>query len=218
MDTLSGAVGVKNTNKWTEVGACFKRGEHVTDEKFDQIYPLSIRKLSSDHWTPVDVAIAATKLLVTRDGDKILDVGSGCGKFCTIGALSSPARFYGIEQRAHLLIVAREAVSRLKISNAKFMFGNMATLDWSLYNGFYFFNPFYENRFKLAKIDETISVSYEKFQLYTETVVSKLSAVKAGTRVLTYHGFGGVMPDCFELVKVQEIGSHHLDLWIKRQG
>ena len=96
------------------------------------------------------------------------------------------------------------------------MFGNMVTLDWSLYSGFYFFNPFYENRYKFAKIDETISVSNEKFELYTKTVISKLREVKPGTKVLTYHGFGGVVPDCFDLVKVQEIGSHHLDLWVKR--
>ena len=216
MDTLSRVVSVKNSNKWTEVRGYFKRGEPISDEKFDQIYPLSIRKLSSDHWTPVNVAIAAAKLLVTSDNDQILDVGSGCGKFCTVAALSSGARFYGVEQRAHLLMVAREAVSRLKISNAKFRFGNMATLDWSLYSGFYFFNPFYENRFKLAKIDETISVSNEKFELYTKTVISKLREAKPGTRVLTYHGFGDAVPDCFDLLKVQDIGSHHLDLWIKR--
>jgi 2-polyprenyl-3-methyl-5-hydroxy-6-metoxy-1,4-benzoquinol methylase len=54
----------------------------IEDEKFDLLYPAEIRKLSSVFWTPVAVAAAAAKLLVTTSGTRVLDIGCGPGKFC----------------------------------------------------------------------------------------------------------------------------------------
>jgi len=201
---------------WNRLRNKIKSGQAVADEQFDLIYPSSVSRLSQDHWTPVEVAMSAANLLVTNVSDRVLDVGSGCGKFCTVAALTAGAQFVGIEQRAHLLSVARDVSRKLRVPNAKFKYGNMVNLDWSEYDAFYFFNPFYENQFKLAKIDDTVSVSREKFNLYVETVILKLREVKVNTRVVTYHGFGGIMPGCFELDQVKVAGSHQLDLWIKR--
>ena len=58
----------------------------IEDEKFDQIYPARIRKLSPLQWTPVRVAAEAAKLLVTVPGTRVLDIGCGPGKFCLVGA------------------------------------------------------------------------------------------------------------------------------------
>ena len=41
------------------------------------------------HWTPVHVARRAAQFLVTGPETRVLDVGSGPGKFCLVGALAT---------------------------------------------------------------------------------------------------------------------------------
>src|SRR5438309_796822 len=66
------------------------------DIYFDRIYPEWARKLSRIHWTPIPVVRRAVELLTEGrelDPVRILDVGSGAGKFCLIGAAISYAQF-----------------------------------------------------------------------------------------------------------------------------
>ena len=199
---------------WSKISRDLRSGTIVQDQDFDQVYPHSIRALSESHWTPVEVAIKAAKLLTYTSKMRILDVGSGCGKFCTIAALVSDADYVGIEQRSQLLLLAKKTARRLQASNVNFILGNMMELDWSAYNGFYLFNPFHENRLKLNKIDGTILLSHSKYHLYVRSVVSKLEQLKKGTRVVTYHGFGGKMPETYAKRSVStEINE--LELWVK---
>ena len=76
---------------------------HITDEQFNTIYPTSIRRLSEKHWTPVSVAKAAAEFLVTNPGTRVLDIGSGAGKFCMVGAVHTRGFFTGVEQREELV-------------------------------------------------------------------------------------------------------------------
>jgi 2-polyprenyl-3-methyl-5-hydroxy-6-metoxy-1,4-benzoquinol methylase len=57
----------------------------VSDESFNEIYPESIRKFCGRHWTPVAVAKMAAAYLADQPGARILDIGSGAGKFCMVG-------------------------------------------------------------------------------------------------------------------------------------
>jgi len=75
----------------------------VEDHFFNTLYPLRIKKLSECHWTPVEVAKLAADYLVDKPNCKVLDIGSGAGKFCLIGAASTKGRFYGVEQREGLV-------------------------------------------------------------------------------------------------------------------
>ena len=177
----------QKTHEWSSLRLSLKQGEFVSDLQFDLIYPNTVRELSSEHWTPVEVAVRAARLLVLKSSDSILDVGSGCGKFCTIAALSTGANFLGVEQRPHLISIARDTARKLQAYNAKFVFGNMMELDWSVFDGFYFFNPFHENKYQSSKIDNTVSLSIEKFNKYLGAVVKKLDEAKINTRVVTYH-------------------------------
>lgn len=191
--------------------------KEVSNLRFDRMYPAMIRKLSSVHWTPVEVAQRATSLLIVQEGDKILDVGSGCGKFCIIGAASNPkANFYGIEQRSHLIEIAKKSAKDLNLSNVTFLEGNMVALDWSEFDGIYLFNPFYENRMlPFSRIDLSIPATQDRYDFYIETVHAKLARLKKGTRVATYHGFGGDFPRNYELHYQEQIGTSQLELWIK---
>lgn len=190
-------------------------GRKVTDFRFDQVYPPTIRKLSETHWTPIEVIGRAAELLVANDKTRVLDVGSGCGKFCTVAALSWRGKFIGIEQRPHLAEVARKSAEELGASQASFIHGNMADLDWSLFDAFYLFNPFYENKVKSIRIDDTVSHNLSKFNRYIEIVRAKLSAARPGTKVATYHGFGGDMPIGYHLIQREPAGTSTLELWMK---
>jgi hypothetical protein len=58
----------------------------LANSTFDKIYPKLYQEHSARHFTPVNIAIKAAKLLVDKPTDKILDIGSGVGKFCCIGS------------------------------------------------------------------------------------------------------------------------------------
>ena len=94
-----------------------------------------MRALSENHWTPVEVAVRVSHFLVSSSNTHVLDVGSGCGKFCTIAALLSGAKVVGIVQRPHLLSAARNAARKLRAYIAKFLFGNMANFRTKKANG-----------------------------------------------------------------------------------
>ena len=190
-------------------------GHKVTDGTFDSLYPPSIQTLSETHWTPLQTAKRAASLLAVDQTTRVLDVGSGCGKFCIIGALTTRAWFFGIEQREYLFNVSRNTAVRLGAERVSFFLGNMVNLDWSSFNAFYLFNPFYENKLKLIRIDETIPLKQEFYNTYVETVKAKLGAAKAGTRVVTYHGFGGDLPPDFQLIRKEPAGNSCLELWVK---
>src|SRR4051812_35610539 len=100
-----------------------------------------MRELSETHWTPVEVAIRAAEFLADHNKTRILDVGSGCGKFCLVAALSCSGQYIGVEQRPHLVETARKASNELRATHVTFIQDNMAELDWSFFDGFYFFNP-----------------------------------------------------------------------------
>lgn len=193
-----------------------KLSHRISDASFDSIYPEAIRRLSSTHWTPVDVARRATELLVTSSETRILDVGSGAGKFCLVGALTSGATFVGIEQRSYLVELCRKLAARYSIEQAQFARGNMIDIDWSNFNGFYLYNPFIENLYAAAvRIDNGLEQTRLLYEHYVRTVQRKLHRAAVGTRVVTYHGFGGDMPPGYICKLREPIASDRIEFWVK---
>jgi SAM-dependent methyltransferase len=193
-----------------------RRGASVADAEFDAIYPDWIRSLSELHWTPVEVCLRAAELLVVHERSQILDVGAGAGKLCVIGAASTGARFVGVEQRPRLVEVARAAARRAGLTNAEFIHDNAMSLDWGRFDGFYFYNPFYEQVAGfLRRIDEPIVVSPDLYTAYVATTCLKLFAAKPGARVVSYQGFGGPMPKGFRRILREAAGVEYLEVWEK---
>jgi hypothetical protein len=193
-----------------------RRGVEVADVEFDAIYPDWVRKLSEHHWTPIEVCTRAAELLAVDEQATILDVGSGAGKFCLIGAASTGATFVGVEQRPRLVELSNELAQAADLPNAEFLDGNAMSLDWGRFDGFYFFNPFYEHIIDYQpRIDGPIVVSPHLFTDYVVTTCVKLFAAKPGARVVSYHGFGGPMPLGFRRILREPAGSEHLELWEK---
>jgi SAM-dependent methyltransferase len=201
------------------VTARLRDGLPLDDADFDRLYPDWAQGLSHVHWTPVAVARRAAQLLVTNPGTRVLDVGAGVGKFCLVGALSSAGVFYGIEHRSQFVRVAREAAARLGLPSRRFLHGNLLALDWAGFDAFYLYNPFAENLTSgPQQVDEHVYLAPGLFHSYVEHVRERLHLARRGTRVVTYHGFGGDMPSSYRLELEEACGTERVELWIKDDG
>jgi SAM-dependent methyltransferase len=194
--------------------ATLRQGQLVPDPVFDVIYPADQRERSMVHWTPVEVAVRACALLAPYAGAKILDVGAGVGKLCLVGALTTRATWFGIETDVRMVEVAEAAAARLGVQEATvFGHGDAATLDWSAFDAFYLFNPFAE---RLIYGRHAIRLRRADYDQYIDITQQRLAAAAPGTRVVTYHGFGGEMPDGYDLVHREPAHEDELQLWIRR--
>jgi SAM-dependent methyltransferase len=188
--------------------------DSMTDESFDEVYPPWARELSRIHWTPIAVARRAARLLVAHEGARILDVGSGAGKFCIVGAAITKGYFVGIEQRDNLVRVARRAARRHGAVGCQFVHGNAVQLDWRPFDGFYLYNPFAEHRPSYRPIDTTIEIAPRHYDNYVSFVEAQLARAATGTRLVTYWGFGGMIPSGWREYRTGP-GISPLTLWIK---
>jgi SAM-dependent methyltransferase len=215
MSDRSGVVAEADGNLFAVFDKVRRRSD-VADVEFDVIYPQWVRKLSEHHWTPLDVCVRAAELLAADGRSTILDVGSGAGKFCLIGAACTDASFVGVEQRPRLVELSRQLSRRAGLRNTEFIHGNVMSLDWGQFDGFYLFNPFYEHIVNIQpRIDGPIVVSPHLFTNYVVATCVKLFAAKPGARVVSYHGFGGPMPRGFRRILREPAGSEYLELWEK---
>jgi hypothetical protein len=188
----------------------------ITEDDFDRVFPEFVRQRSGQFWTPVEVATRAAAFLAPSPSARVLDVGSGAGKFCIAGALATGASFSGIEQRAPLVAIANMAARRLGAERTEFAAGTIEDVDWSLYDGFYFFNPFEENIFReQGCFDTSVVLSEERFWRDIAFIEKVLALVPIGTRVATFHGFGGTIPASYELVDQEPHRGGVLRFWTK---
>lgn len=193
-----------------------KAGLLDEDALFDRIYPPAARRLSTIHWTPVRVARRAAQLLTEgRRSVRVLDVGSGVGKFCIVGALTSSAVFVGVEQRARFVDLASEIIRHYRIPRVRFIHGDFRNLDWSEYNSVYLFNPFQENLPKSEIIDNAVDRLPQLYRIYIDETVSKLKTLPSGSRVATYWGFGGKFPRNYERIFKETVYRGILEVWEK---
>jgi SAM-dependent methyltransferase len=174
----------------------------ASDRAFDELAPPELRHLSESHWTPIDVAIQVATLLAPTRNARVLDIGSGIGKVCSVGALSSSASWFGVEQHEELAMTAERLARGLGVSTqTTFLHGDAFTLDWTDFDALYLYNPFEVPLFPNADEHEHAL----EFALQVTSVEKRLAAMPVGTRVVTYHGFGGVMPASYELVYQERV-------------
>src|SRR4051812_29793263 len=86
----------------------------VNDAAFDTLYPQHFQMLSAKHWTPLAIAHIAAGFLAEQ-GARVLDIGSGIGKFClTAGFYFPDTCFYGVEQRHELICLSEDAKHQMQ--------------------------------------------------------------------------------------------------------
>ena len=185
------------------------------DASFNELFPPFIQLLAKRHWTPLRVVKHAVAFLNTGYNCKILDIGSGVGKFCLAGAAYAPnVHFFGVEQRSFLLDYALAAKKKLRLKNVTFMEANFTQIDLRQYHHFYFFNSFYENLDDSDRIDEQISHSYSLYDYYVRYLHNSLRTMPAGTKIVSYHTLWDEIPREYRLVDTLENGA--LNFWVKR--
>ena len=186
----------------------------IKDSDIDYLYPLHIRRLAQRHWTPVNVSQPAAKFLAQQYGAKILDIGSGVGKFCLAAARSKPdCYFYGVEQREQLIEHAERAKYEMDLHNVSFIHANMKEVDFGDFDHFYFFNAFYEHLDNTVRIDECTTFSIKLYNEYTNYLFEQLMHMRSGTRLATYYARREQIPPSFTLHSTECSGN--LKFWIK---
>jgi hypothetical protein len=197
--------------------ARIQHGDLVRDAEFDSWLPDFALSSSTTHWTPLQVAIRAARWLESHGVRNVLDVGSGIGKFCVAGALSTKMSFHGIEQRRRLVEGSRELATRFRVHDrVHFEHGNLDDGLPGKADGLYFYNPFEENLVAPAMwIDDSVEHSRANFRVSVERAEHLLHDARVGTLVVTYNGLGGRIPGNFRLCRARQAGSNVLRLWRK---
>lgn len=206
-DDLNGSLAVKLKK------AHLNAGLFSNDAAFDWMYPEHFQLLSLKHWTPLAIARKAAAFL-SEPGARVLDIGSGIGKFCLAAAYEFPeTHFYGVEQRHELVYHAEEAKNYTQLHGVNFIHANITQVNFKEFDHFYFYNSFYENIGTGCPIDDTIEMSESLYAYYTQYLLNALDEKSPGTRLVTFHSFGEEVPPSYKLAGIAIDGL--MKMWIK---
>jgi SAM-dependent methyltransferase len=194
-----------------------RAGRVVPDGDFDAWLPEAMQRVSRRFWTPIDVTTRVSRWLSEAGARTVLDVGSGSGKFCVVGALRSSLRFTGLEHRGHLVDWARELSARFGVSERiDFVHGALDAVDFQQFDALYFYNPFGENVFPAYDhLDSSVEINRDRFNKEVAKVEHLLERMPVGSHLVTYNGYGGRVPDSYDLVHAKVACITPLRFWRK---
>ncbi len=208
----------------SSIAEALRAGQPVDDRDFDLLLPTELRIVSSQYWTPLAVAARAAEWFDALGVQRVVDIGSGAGKFCVAAALAGTASYVGLEHRLALVIAARALAETLAIADkVEFVHGTLVDLAELRADAYYLFNPFGENWYAVEEqLDAEVELSPERHARDVAAVERLLREAPLGTFVLTYNGFGGDVPEGYDELRVDETRSSPLRLWRRtahgRQG
>jgi len=171
----------------------------LTDQSFDAEYRKEVQKHSFIHWTPIEIIETAIDWLKLDSESRVLDIGSGAGKFCVVGSKRSKAHFIGVEKREELIVAARDIATKHSATNVTFVHKDIAEVDFSDFTHFYYYNPFCEYIAEFDRIDDSITYDPDSFRRYEDYVINSFDRLPVGTRVVTYCSGTFPFPESYEL-------------------
>lgn len=173
----------------------------ISDEEFDALFPDDVRDHSNRHFTSVFLSQKVAEYLSNNEAIEILDVGSGTGKFCLVGASSNNAHYTGVEHRKYFVEIAQNIANKYVIPNARFIHADILSIDFRSYDAFYIFNPFLETYDLSAQMDQSVDLKESDYDVFKTYVHDQLAAKNIGTRLATYWTPENQIPDSYELKK-----------------
>ena len=177
-----------------------RNGILPSDEQFDSLFPEGIRSYANQHFSGVYAIKQAAQFLCDQKDPKILDIGSGAGKFCLLAALlHNGAEFVGVEYRSELVSVSKDLADNFALNNIHFFCENVLNVDFTPFNGFFMFNPFLEHRKSNARLEGFFDYNHDDFY-YQEHLNIKLSSMHTRAKLVTYHVNRSLVPKSFKCV------------------
>jgi hypothetical protein len=184
---------------------------------FDRLLPADLRAVSSQHWTPLEVAMRAAEWINQLDVRSVVDIGSGAGKFCVAAALTTRATFTGLEQRERLVRAATRLAQTFRVEDqVRFIHGTLGVTALPPADAYYLYNPFGENLLGTSEhLDDEVELGYARYRRDIAAVKAMLLNAPYGTYLITYNGFGGSVPVCYQSVRVDRELPNVLRVWCK---
>ena len=201
-----------------QVVEAIRKGVCPSDRFFDHHLPCDLRRPSSQHWTPLAVALRVAEWLSGLGVRSVVDIGSGAGKFCVAAALASRCSFTGIEQRVRFVEAARTLAKRFGVDDrVRFVHGALSRDSIPAANAYYLFNHFGENLFGPDEhLSNDVELSFDRYKRDIALMEGFFEQAPIGTLVVKYNGFGGRMPPSYETVFVAREMVNVLRMWRKR--
>lgn len=192
-----------------------KLGIHPPDITFDRYLPEDLQAHSEIHWTTLAVASRVARWLGGLDVKSVVDIGSGAGKFCVAAALAGRCHYTGIEQRSRLVEVSRGLARLFEVEGrVRFVEGVLGEIDIPIADAYYLYNPFGENTLRPEQqLDQDVELGEERHERDVRQLTEFLKRLPPGTLVVTYHGFGGQMPEVLQEVRILRGYGGLLRLW-----
>ena len=199
------------------VADALRMQQHPADQTFDRFLPEDLRAVSMQYWTPLRVVKRAAEWLNDVNARHVVDIGSGAGKFCVATAMLSHARFTGLEQNRSLVGSARALAKVFGVHDrVTFVHGVFGAIATPVADAYYLYNPFGNYWFDSRRdADGHMECNAERRLQEVANVERFIESVPRGTHLLTYHGFGGRMPACCQLVRADMTLAGGLRLWRK---
>jgi SAM-dependent methyltransferase len=200
-----------------EIAQAIRAGSCPSDEVFDRFLPRALRPLSRRHWTPVSIALRVAGWLEDQGVRTVVDLGSGSGKFCVAAALASRCSFVGIEERPRFVAASRTLARRFGVADRVRFVNDVLDIDAiPMADAYYLYNPFEENVVDVeSRIGDDIELGPVRYVQEIVRVEQFLKNAPEGTVVVEFHGFGGTMPDAYDILFHDEV-SNELRMWRKR--
>jgi SAM-dependent methyltransferase len=189
----------------------------VSDRLFDRFLPREARAVSAMYWSPLAAAVLAARWFDEVGARTVLDIGSGAGKFCVAAALASKARYVGVEHREHLVHAARGLAQHFQLGDRATFLHQPFASDIAVHaDAYYLYNPFGENLFgSPQQLDASVELGDARYLRDVELAEELLRNAAIGTHLITFSGFGGLVPRTYSEVRVDWSLTSILRMWKK---
>ena len=184
------------------------------DDAFDALLPQAYQEFSKIHWTPIAIIEVVLEWLDFHKPKRLLDIGSGVGKFCLLSAQHSDTEFTGVEKRLKLHEQAILLKDQFSLKNVDFMHSDIVNIEFISFDAIYYYQPFCEQISEGDWIDKELDFSSEQFEAYEEYVTNQLKKSASGTLFISYNATKLELPSDYIIHDMKFDGM--LQLWIKK--
>ncbi len=183
------------------------------EQSFDDLTLDKFKSIAEVHWSSFSSIQMVVDFLDRTDSTNILDIGSGIGKFCILGAKLTNIHFTGVEIRESLHKEAVRILKKYALENVTLIHDDIKNLDFSPFDAFYYYNPFCEHIATNNWIEKSDFLEEDKYYEYEDIVLQKLEQKETGTIVILHYAKTLFLSENYQLLDIQQDGE--ITFWKK---